>query len=145
ADHLLLTSPAADEWVSGVLRQAARGALARGDPAAAARLLRRVVDEPPPAPERADVLLELAEAGAMSGDAGAEHHARQALGLLDGSSDRRAALRLLGRIHLASGDHAAAAAALRELLDELGSDSAEGQELLGAYLTVNRFRAPLHP
>jgi DNA-binding CsgD family transcriptional regulator len=145
AAHLLLTSPAADKWVCRVLRQAARGALAQGDPAAAASLLTRAMQEPPPAPERADVLLELAEAGTMSGDGNAEQHARQALELLDGSPGRRSALRLLGRIHLASGDHAAAAAALRELLDELGSDSAEGQELLGTYLTVNRFRAPLHP
>lgn len=145
AAHLLLTSPAADEWVSRMLREAARSALAQGDPAAAASLLQRAVEEPPPAPERAGVLLELAEARAMSGDAAAERHARQALGLLAGSPDRRAALRLLGRIHLASGDHAAAAAALREALDELGSDSPEGQELLGTYLTVNRFRAPLHP
>jgi DNA-binding CsgD family transcriptional regulator len=145
AAHLLLASPAADAWVSTVLREAARSALAQGDPAAAANLLHRALEEPPPASERADVLLELAEAGAMSGDDGAEGHARQALQLLDGSPGRRAALRLLGRIHLASGDHAAAAAVLRELLDELGPDSADGQDLLGTYLTVNRFRAALHP
>jgi DNA-binding CsgD family transcriptional regulator len=145
AAHLLLTAPAADEWVCRVLREAAHGALTQGDPVAAASLLQRAVKEPPPGPQRADVLLELAEAGAMSGAADAERHARQALELLDGAPGRRSALRLLGRIHLASGDHAAAAAVLRELLDELGSDSAEGQELLGAYLTVNRFRAPLHP
>jgi hypothetical protein len=47
--QLLLTRPEGDQPTAATLREAAARALTRGDPGAAARLLRRALAEPPPA------------------------------------------------------------------------------------------------
>ena len=59
--HLLGTEPAGEEATVATLRDAARGAAARGAPQTAATYLRRALDEPPAtAGEEAGVQLELA-------------------------------------------------------------------------------------
>lgn len=145
AAHLLLTTPEGDPWVLATLREAARRDMEQGDPQAAARLLTRALAEPPPADQRADVLLDLADAQAMSGNIAAEDHALQAVRLLNGSPGHARALRVLSRVRLATGAHEEAAEALQTALDELGTTDPAAQQILAEFLTVNRFRVPLQP
>ncbi len=67
AAQVMHTEPAADGEAVALLRAAAREALGLGDAAGAALLLARALDEPPPGPERAAVLLELGQAHARAG------------------------------------------------------------------------------
>jgi len=143
AAHLLATRPDADPWVLATLREAAARAVAQGDPAAAAHLLARAAAEPPPPERRGEVLLELAEAEALAGDTAAAGHVEEALAVLPAGRARGRALRSLGRIRFAAGEHAVAAGALEEALGALDAESAEGQAILGEYLSINRFQAPL--
>jgi DNA-binding CsgD family transcriptional regulator len=62
AVHLLVTRPAADEWVVSVLVDAAAAATARGAPAEAIGYLQRALAEPAPPPLRAELTLELGAA-----------------------------------------------------------------------------------
>ncbi|MEW2157425.1 ATP-binding protein [Streptomyces sp. NPDC007189] len=66
ATLLLSTGPLGDPWVPPVLRRAARLRLVRGRPAEAAELLERALREPLTGAERAEVLLEAAEAYAVT-------------------------------------------------------------------------------
>ncbi|WP_330336101.1 ATP-binding protein [Streptomyces sp. NBC_00557] len=66
ATLLLSTGPLGDPWVPSVLRRAARLRLVRGRPAEAAELLERALREPLTGAERAEVLLEAAEAYAVT-------------------------------------------------------------------------------
>jgi DNA-binding SARP family transcriptional activator/DNA-binding CsgD family transcriptional regulator len=69
--HLLSMPRRADPWAASVLRDAGRAALRRGSADSAIAYLRRALDEPPPAGERAAYLFELgmAEAQANAYDA----------------------------------------------------------------------------
>ena len=145
AAHLRLSTPDADPRTVAVLREAARADLAQGDPDAAARLLERALAEPPPAPDRAAVLLELAEAEAMRGDWAARDHALEALDLLTEPEARFPALRVLSRIRLVTGEHEAAAEGLQEILSGARPRGRAAERILGEYLTLCRFTAPLHP
>jgi DNA-binding NarL/FixJ family response regulator len=145
AAHLRLSTPEADPRTVEVLREAARRDMAQGDHEAAARLLERALAEPPPAPDRAAVLLELAEAEAMRGDWAARDHALEALELLTEPEARIPALRVLSRIRLATGEHEAAAEGLQEILDGARPRGHAAERILGEYLTLCRFTAPLHP
>jgi hypothetical protein len=70
AAHLLLTPSAADPGVVATLREAARRAASRGASETAVAYLLRALAEPPPAAQRAELLLELGSAEALvSGDA----------------------------------------------------------------------------
>jgi Tetratricopeptide repeat len=62
AVHLLVSRPAADDWVASVLGDAAAAANARGAPAEAIGYLQRALAEPAPAPLRAGLTLELGSA-----------------------------------------------------------------------------------
>jgi DNA-binding CsgD family transcriptional regulator len=84
AEHLLATEPAGDASIARRLVDAARTAARRGAPESAAVLLRRALAEPPPAAERAGLLLELGIAEATAGQAAGEDHLREAL---DGAGD----------------------------------------------------------
>jgi DNA-binding CsgD family transcriptional regulator len=70
AGHLLKAEPRAERWAVDVLREAARQALARGAPDAAAAYLARALDEPPQPPERSIVLRELGSAELLAGELG---------------------------------------------------------------------------
>jgi DNA-binding CsgD family transcriptional regulator len=67
AAHLAGVRPAGDGWVLARLREAARAAMDNGSPQAAAVLLGRALAEPPPLPQRAEVLREAARAGVSAG------------------------------------------------------------------------------
>jgi DNA-binding CsgD family transcriptional regulator len=79
AEHLLATEPAGDASIARRLVDAARTAARRGAPESAAVLLRRALAEPPPATERAGLLLELGIAEATAGQPAGEDHLREAL------------------------------------------------------------------
>jgi DNA-binding CsgD family transcriptional regulator len=67
AAQVMHTEPAADPGAVALLRQAARDALALGDPTGAASLLSRALDEPPADRDRPAVVLELGQALARAG------------------------------------------------------------------------------
>jgi DNA-binding CsgD family transcriptional regulator len=69
--HLLHAEPSRDRWVVETLRVAARIATERGAPDAAARYLRRALEEPPSEGARPGVLLELGLAAIAGFDADA--------------------------------------------------------------------------
>jgi len=145
AAHLLLTRPDGDRRTVDVLRQAARQALTRGDPSAAAHLLERALAEPPAREQRGHLLLELADAEIEQGDAGASQHIEEAIALLKEPAERVRALAALGRLHFNRGTHEAAARAMEEALELLGPDSPALPALLVGYLTATTFRAGLYP
>jgi DNA-binding CsgD family transcriptional regulator len=145
AAHLLLTHPDGDQQTVATLRAAARQALTRGDPGAAAHLLARALDEPPAPGERGYVLLELAHAEVQNGDVAAEGHIDEALQLLKAPEDRRPALTALGQLRFTIGDHQAGAETMNEVLAQLDPGDPALPPLLASYLTFNTFRASLHP
>ena len=65
AAHLLSAEPYGEAWVVDALRSAARQAMTRGAPDAAASYLRRALAEPPAGDMRLEVLLELGHAEAL--------------------------------------------------------------------------------
>jgi DNA-binding CsgD family transcriptional regulator len=67
AAQVMYTEPAADPEAVALLREAARVALALGDPAGAAAMLSRGLKEPPAEGDRAAVTLELGQARARAG------------------------------------------------------------------------------
>ncbi len=64
AQHVLRLPPANDQARVTLLREAAAAASSRGAPAAASNYLERALREPPPAPERGRILLDLGVAEA---------------------------------------------------------------------------------
>jgi DNA-binding CsgD family transcriptional regulator len=102
AVHLLATQPAGDPWVVAALREAARRSVNRGAPAAAARYLRRALEEGPPEQERGFVLADLGLAEVHAGQGLAKvgdgeppaiDHLMEALGRIR-EPERRATLAL---------------------------------------------------
>jgi hypothetical protein len=75
--HLAETAPRADVDAASVLAEAGRGALRCGAPEAAARLLRRALDESPPEAQRHELLFDLGRAGSELGDPQAIEHLKR--------------------------------------------------------------------
>ena len=94
ATHLGRLRPAGSTEVVTGLRAAARDAIARGAPEAAAGALRRALDEGAPEPPRAALLHELGEMQVVARDLASLDHLREALSLADDAL-------LRGRITLA--------------------------------------------
>ncbi len=144
AAHLLRTPAAADAHVVGVLRSAARRAGSRGASDSAVAYLRRALAEPPPAAERAELLLELGSAEAIvSGDAAVEH-LREAHALIDDPIRRAETALLLGRqLFLLRGKEADAV--YTQALVELAGADAELEHMLeSALITSTIFVPSLH-
>jgi DNA-binding CsgD family transcriptional regulator len=141
AAHLLRTPAAADAQVVGALRDAARGAGSRGASESAVAYLRRALAEPPPAAERADLLLELGSSEAIvSGDAAVEH-LREAHALIDDPIRRAETALLLGRqLFLLRGKEADAV--YTQALVELAGADAELERLLEAALITSTILVP---
>jgi DNA-binding CsgD family transcriptional regulator len=117
---LLLTEPAADEWVVERLVDAARVAIRHGAPEAAAAFLRRALAEPPQG-ELFDLLLELGAAEASAGVDGWVEHLQAAVE--------------------AAPDAAAAALAARVLASALNRDQRHAQ----AVAVLDRAASVLEP
>jgi DNA-binding NarL/FixJ family response regulator len=80
--------PAGDGWVLARLREAARAAMSNGAPGAAADLMGRALSEPPPFPDRVEVLREAARAEASAGRELACVHLEEAVRLSDDPRER---------------------------------------------------------
>ena len=147
AAQLLLAPRSGDPGVVALLREAARRAGSRGAAESAVDYLRRALAEPPPAAERAELLLELGSAEALvSGDAAVEH-LQEAHGLLDDPIRRAETALLLGHqllLLFSRGDESDAV--LTQAQDELGGIDAELERLLEAALIMNALsEASLYP
>ncbi|GIG28394.1 hypothetical protein Cma02nite_09940 [Cellulomonas marina] len=95
AVHRLAADPAGDPEAVEDLLRAGVAAAGAGSLETAVPLLRRALDEPPPADRRGAVLLELGEAEVRAQQPGGPEHLREALALLppgDASARARAAL-----------------------------------------------------
>jgi DNA-binding CsgD family transcriptional regulator/tetratricopeptide (TPR) repeat protein len=137
AAHLLLTPAAADEAVVATLREAASRAASRGASETATAYLRRALAEPPPAAERAGVLLELGSAEALvSGDAAVEH-LREARALTVNAVRRAETALLLGTELFLLLRPEESDAVYRTALDELAGADPELERLLEAGLAIN--------
>lgn len=143
AAHLLRSPPAEDPEVVDRLRDAARRAGSRGASESAVAYLRRALAEPPPAAERAELLLELGSAEArVSGEAAVEH-LRAAHALTEDPIRRAETALLLGRqLFLLGGEESDAV--FVEALGELAGANAELERLLEAALVTNDLFAPTH-
>jgi DNA-binding CsgD family transcriptional regulator/tetratricopeptide (TPR) repeat protein len=139
----LLRAPASgDRRVVAMLREAAHEARSRGAAESTAAYLRRALAEPPPAAERAELLLELGSAEALvSGDAAIEH-LQQAHGLLDDPIHRAECALLLGYQLLLFSHGDESDAGLTQALDELAGADAELERLLEAVLIMNAMVEP---
>jgi DNA-binding CsgD family transcriptional regulator len=123
AGHLLLTVPAADPRRAEMLSAAAETAAQRGFPGAAARYLRRAIDEPPPDEALGELLLELGtcEVATMDFEAASEH-LEASVATSSSAGTHASAASLLGRCVLVSGGHKAeeAASVMESVAAELG-------------------------
>ncbi len=122
AGHLLFTRPEADPRSVGVLRSAARAALARGESTGAAALLRRALAEPPTEAAIAPILLDLAYAEAADGEPQAPDRLDRALALISDSDQRANASHALCRLLSAQGRFGRAAAVARRGMAELSAE-----------------------
>ncbi|MFF2810701.1 AAA family ATPase [Streptomyces sp. NPDC058000] len=96
AELLMAVTATHRPWAVGVLRTAAEVALRRGEPAAAARHLRRALLECTAGDgERARLLIDLAKAERGIDPAACERHISQAVRLLSSATDRAAATLLI--------------------------------------------------
>jgi DNA-binding CsgD family transcriptional regulator len=141
AAHLLRTSPSADAEVVATLREAARRARTRGAAESAVAYLRRALDEPPAATDRAGLLLELGSAETqVDGDAAIEH-LREAHALTEDPIGRAEIALLLGRqLFLLRGEESDAVYC--QALEELAGADAELERLLEAGLITAGLFAP---
>jgi DNA-binding CsgD family transcriptional regulator len=142
AAHLLRVAPTADPEVVKTLRDAARGALARGAADSAVVYLRRALAEPPSVSERVDVLFELGSAETLVSGPAAVEHLREAHELIEDPIRRAEAALLLAR-QLYLLHHADESVAVsRRGLEELGSADAELSRRLDAGLILNAILEP---
>src|SRR2546422_468827 len=103
ASQFLLVSPSADARVVATLREAASRSLAHGAAETSVAYLRRALEEPPGADQRADVLQELGSAERLTLAAGGADHLREALALMEDPRRRGEAALELGRMLFWSG------------------------------------------
>jgi DNA-binding CsgD family transcriptional regulator len=135
AAHLLLAPAAADPRAVEVLRSAARTSAANGAADDAVRLLRRAIEEGPPADVYPDLMYELAHAETRAGLAEASQSIDDAMGVAR-EPGQRARLALLRSSDLRDqGEHADAARILRSVIDrhDLG-DADLVDDLEAAYM-----------
>jgi DNA-binding CsgD family transcriptional regulator len=144
AAHLLLSRPDGQQQTVHALREAAVRARAKGDSAAAAKLLARALAEPPALAYRGEVLLELADAELEQGDMGAAPHIEEALRLIDAPADQARALAALSRLRFHLGEHEQSVAAMSEALSLLKPNDPALTPLLVGYLTATMFREALY-
>ena len=134
ATQLLAAPPAREPWAAEVLARSAERARSRGAPEHAIRYLRRALDEPLKAAERAQTLIALAQAEVMVGEPQAAGHLDEAITLLEDEGARAQALAALGRAHEVQGRHREAADAFERALTEVPDpDKPLAREISAAY------------
>ena len=125
AKHLLISEPAADDWVSERLLEAARSAERNGAPESAAVFLRRALDEPPPPGDQWGLLLELGMAEASAGLAGWPEHLQRALEAAPDAAAAAEAAMVLGLALVRAQRYAEAVEVLDRASSSLGSSHSE--------------------
>lgn len=141
APHLLIARPDGDPAVAETLRAAARSASERGDPAAAARFLRRALEEPPASEARPEVVLELARSETLAGSPRATESLDEAIAAVDDPSQRaRVTASLATLVHM-KGDFPTAVRLARQARSGLSADDALQPRLLATEIGA----ASLHP
>ena len=148
ADHLCRTEPAADPWVSSVLRTAARKAIQSLERRDAVRYLHRALAEPPSEEESPRVLAELGAAELRSREPSAVEHLLEALWRTTDRELQREVRLDLGQALAASGRNVEAVDVLSDLDAALGPDTcpadrhARAFASLLTYLTGGRDAVP---
>ncbi len=127
--HLLHAPRSAEPLTVARLRAGAARARIQGAPLAAARYLRRALEEPPAPADRVSILRELAHAETAFGDARAVVHLTEALALTEEPRERAELLDELGWVEHHAGRFPAAAAAFEAGLDLLDGESTGTDEL----------------
>jgi DNA-binding CsgD family transcriptional regulator len=124
ASHLLAVPCRALPWVASLLREAGLAAGRRGASESAVSYLRRALEEPPPADERQQLLLELGlMEGRVNGPAAVEHISEVNDRLVD-PQERALATAMLGRMLLFTQPPQEAATVVRRALANLPADYA---------------------
>jgi DNA-binding SARP family transcriptional activator len=136
AAQLLHAPRRADEWVVAALRRAAAEALHRGWPDGAAAYLKRALEEPPPADQRADILLDLGVAQAPSDGPGALVPLQEAYELLKGTERGAVAARTLAHVLVFAGPRGGAPAFAQRAAAELSADQLDEKQSLVALSRV---------
>jgi len=129
AQHLLLSDPAGESWVSERLLAAARAAGKQGAPESEAAFLRRLLAEPQ-IEERASTLLNLGMAEASAGESGWHEHLQQAIDLAPDARAATDAAMVLG-LALVRAQRSGEAV---EVLDRAAATLAEGDSALALAL-----------
>ncbi|HEY8583730.1 MAG TPA: hypothetical protein VIL49_12310, partial [Capillimicrobium sp.] len=143
AEHLVAVGACGEVWPAEVLREAADLASARGEHDVAAARLERALQEPLPAAQRGELLVELGAARDRAGQPGADDAYRGALRVVDRSERPRVHL-LLGRSRFGAGDYRGAVSEIDRGLQALEDpDGALGAELVAAYVAAARFDGTL--
>jgi len=132
AAHLLLSPARANERVVGVLIAAARSSVRNGAADSAVAYLKRALREPPPPNRRAEVLLELGRAEALTHGLSAVEHLSQAYELLEDLDSRAVAAHALSKVLLLTGEPGKGARLARAAASELPPDMEDARRQLEA-------------
>jgi DNA-binding CsgD family transcriptional regulator len=129
----LLAAPArAAPWVVTLLRDAALAARRRGATESAVLYLGRALEEPPPADQREQLLLELGLAEGLVNPPAAVAHISQVHDQLVDPQVRAQAAAMLGRMLLSTGPPQAAATVVQDALADLPAERAGTRQALEA-------------
>jgi DNA-binding CsgD family transcriptional regulator len=145
AAHVLRCPPAANPDAVDTLRAAARRSLANGAAGLAADYLQRALDEPPPAGQRLQVLVELGRAERLHSPPRAAGHLREALALTDDPARRARIARGLGGALAWAGRAGEAKTVFEEALAGPSLDAVEIRSLETDLVTVGLFEPELVP
>jgi DNA-binding NarL/FixJ family response regulator len=133
AAHLRTTPTRGEAWVVETLRSAAKAARRKGAADSAVAYLARALAEPPSPERRAEVLLELGRAEALTSGPAAAEHLREAYEALRDPQARGMAAQLLGRALLFTGFPEEGAGVVRRAAAELPSELEDLRKSLEAF------------
>jgi DNA-binding CsgD family transcriptional regulator len=131
--HLRAAPARGDARVVDTLRTAAAAARRKGAADSAVAYLARALAEPPPPERRAEVLLELGSAEALTHGPAAAQHLREAYAALSDPQARGMVAQLLGRALLFTGFPGEAVAVVRRAAAELPSELEDLRKALEAF------------
>src|SRR4051794_12397778 len=144
--HLLAAPRSGDPWVVDQLVGAAEHARGAGAPAAAARLLERALEEPPPPTARAGIHAALGSALCTAGEARGIEHIQTALELTSDPAQRMTIGVRHGAPYLFLGRGEDVMAMLRQALDDAGlGDPAAAFMIRAAQASAPMFGARFDP
>ena len=133
AAHLRAAPARGEAWVVEVLTSAATAARRKGAADSAVAYLARALAEPPPPERRAEVLLELGRAEALTHGPAAAEHLREAYGALTDPQARGEVGQMLGRALLFTGFPEDAVAVVRRAAAELPPELEDLRKALEAF------------